>query len=284
MASVNTRSKTKARKRARSSSGTTSPADTGVDDSDSGPPARKKIKTSSELVPGSNFKSKAIAISTRLASNEAKSSKAEDASVTDSVFFRLPRELRDQIYTHVAQKEKHQVLYVNIGLQKGQKPHITATAHDGGLTGTCTQLRREYLEAFAKVYGAGLVEQTELSYGSAQITATRAPVEGVTAIEARIHTFDGSNPLKPTSTLILTFTFIGGPAPTGTLQKLEFSPPAHERSQWYEDKIKEFWQMKDDRNAVRKQAIAAAKGVQWKGFLLCYKHWYEVVIRSRSDR
>lgn len=284
MTSVNTRPTIKARKRAQSSSGTTSPtANTGVDDSDSGPPARKKIKTSSESGSASDFKSKATAKPKTRASNKSESFEADNIPTTDSVFFRLPRELRDDICSYIAQQEKHRVLYVNIGIQKGQRPHITATAHDGGLVGTCSQLRHEYLETLARVFGAGLVEQNVLSYGSAQITATRTAIEGLSAVEARISATNHMSGEKEALALVLTFNLIGKSAPSGTLQKLELSAPAFEKSQWYQDKIEEFYRTKADRDEVRDEAIAAAKGVQWKGLVSCYKHWYEVVKRPRPE-
>lgn len=69
----------------------------------------------------------------------------------DSPVLKLTREVRNDIYTYAAKVER--LIHLCVGLKKkGQKPQIQVSAV-GGLTESCSQIRKEYTEALeAHVY------------------------------------------------------------------------------------------------------------------------------------
>jgi len=62
------------------------------------------------------------------------------AKDTRCPFFKIPLELRDNVYDYVAWEEKNLSLHINLETVTEPKVH----AYDQGLSQTCTQLRHEY--------------------------------------------------------------------------------------------------------------------------------------------
>ncbi|KAM0713902.1 hypothetical protein Q7P37_010864 [Cladosporium fusiforme] len=179
-------------------------------------------------------------------------------------FLGIPQELRDTIYELVAgdREATPQPLDVTMSLEKGQKPRVMLNTRER-LPQTCSQIRNEYasrIEKSLKDTLNAMVRGRALYYAHAQRTMTRAPGNQASTIVARIPRVPGHDPTR--LGLVVTFAFTNLAAADSASQKLQLS------SRCYASSVQPKLEM-----AYKKEAITAAKGVDWKGFPEYYMLW-----------
>lgn len=218
--------------------------------------------------------------------------------------FRLPRELRDNIYALVIASEES--IFYNVALEAGKQPQTKTSV--GGNTGrACRQLRIEYAtavkrytEPFVKRLVSGqIVDGFRISYpgplerlrekniAPLQISWTRCKSNGsirnirtitiaVLVQQAPLKVFH--EPTGPEFTLFASFEFSGSDE-DGSSERLSIKMHRKRPGCGWGS-----YMIPSDLDASVQQAVSFAKTVNWKGYVREYTFWFNYFVRCwRSD-
>lgn len=196
---------------------------------------------------------------------------------TESIFFTLPRELRDRIYKLVADSKdeiKHS-MHLTVRLQKNQKPQLAFSAV-GSMAHACRDLRREYQATQEKRVDGLLAGRTQNWERFADMrgwtTLTYDPSQSARSVTASFMVVEKDPAMRSGGELALlfvTFWFVDVEISECVSKRLYSSLAAKVKENQTSEE-QELVQTRDD-------ALARAKEVVWSGYLRYFALWAKIM-------